>query len=66
MRTEAARELAALPPAVRRAPALACFEPLDGEPGSETATVWSGYMEGTPQAGERVASEVLESGRTVG
>lgn len=34
--------------------------------GTETATVWSGYMEGALQAGERVASEVLESGRTVG
>lgn len=34
--------------------------------GTETATVWSGYMEGALQAGERVASEVLESGRAVG
>lgn len=34
--------------------------------GTETATIWSGYMEGALQAGERVASEVLESGRTVG
>lgn len=34
--------------------------------GTETATVWSGYMEGALQAGERVASEVLESSRTVG
>jgi monoamine oxidase len=109
-----ARELAALPPAERRAPVLACFERLYGaraaqpldyaeqtwaeeeysgggptsnfgpdgwtacgsvlrEPsgrvhwaGTETATVWSGYMEGALQAGERVASEVLESGGTVG
>jgi monoamine oxidase len=34
--------------------------------GTETATVWSGYMEGALQAGERVAAEVVESGRTVG
>jgi monoamine oxidase len=34
--------------------------------GTETATVWSGYMEGALQAGERVAAEVLESGRRVG
>jgi len=34
--------------------------------GTETATVWSGYMEGALQAGERVAAEVLESGRAVG
>jgi len=34
--------------------------------GTETATVWSGYMEGALQAGERVAVEVVESGRTVG
>jgi monoamine oxidase len=34
--------------------------------GTETATVWSGYMEGALQAGERVAAEVLESGRPVG
>ncbi len=35
--------------------------------GTETATVWSGYMEGALQAGERVAAEVtLESGRSVG
>lgn len=34
--------------------------------GTETATVWSGYMEGALQAGERVALEVLESSRTVG
>jgi monoamine oxidase len=102
-----ARELAALPPAERRAPVLACFERLFGvraaqpleyaeqtwaeeewsgggptsnfgpggwtecgpalrEPsgrvhwaGTETATVWSGYMEGALQAGERVAVEVL-------
>jgi monoamine oxidase len=109
-----ARELAALPPAERRAPVLACFERLFGaraaQPleyaeqtwaeedwsgggptsnfgpggwvecgsalreaagrvhwaGTETATVWSGYMEGALQAGERVAAEVLESGRSVG
>jgi monoamine oxidase len=34
--------------------------------GTETATVWSGYMEGALQAGERVASEVLNAGRGVG
>lgn len=34
--------------------------------GTETATVWSGYMEGALQAGERVAAEVVESGRGVG
>jgi monoamine oxidase len=28
--------------------------------GTETATVWSGYMEGALQAGERAAAEVLE------
>lgn len=28
--------------------------------GTETATVWSGYMEGALQAGERVAGEVLD------
>jgi monoamine oxidase len=27
--------------------------------GTETATVWSGYMEGALQAGERAAAEVL-------
>lgn len=102
-----ARELAALPPAERRAPVLACLERLYGpraaqpleyaeqaweeeewsgggptsnfgpggwtscgahlrEPsgrlhwaGTETATVWSGYMEGALQAGERVAAEAL-------
>jgi monoamine oxidase len=27
--------------------------------GTETATVWSGYMEGALQAGERAATEVL-------
>lgn len=43
-------------------------EPLDRIhwAGTETATVWSGYMEGALQAGERVAAEVLESGRPVG
>lgn len=109
-----ARELAAMPPAERRAAVLACFETLYGprasrpldyteqawaeeewsgggptsnfgpggwtecgpalrEPtgrvhwaGTETATVWSGYMEGALQAGERVAAEVVESGRDVG
>jgi monoamine oxidase len=102
-----ARQIAALPPAERRAAVLACFERLFGpraaeptdyaeqawaqeewsgggptsnfgpggwtecgpalrEPvggihwaGTETATVWSGYMEGALQAGERVAAEVL-------
>ncbi|HEX3173689.1 MAG TPA: FAD-dependent oxidoreductase [Solirubrobacterales bacterium] len=102
-----ARELAALPPAERRAAVLACLERLFGpraarpvdyaeqawageewsgggptsnfapggwtecgpalrEPfgavhwaGTETATVWSGYMEGALQAGERVAAELL-------
>jgi monoamine oxidase len=34
--------------------------------GTETATVWSGYMEGALQAGDRVAAEVLDSGRAVG
>jgi monoamine oxidase len=34
--------------------------------GTETATVWSGYMEGALQAGERAAAEVLEGGRAVG
>jgi monoamine oxidase len=34
--------------------------------GTETATVWSGYMEGALQAGERAATEVVESGRSVG
>ena len=29
--------------------------------GTETATVWSGYMKGALQAGERVAAEVLQS-----
>ncbi|HEX6752148.1 MAG TPA: flavin monoamine oxidase family protein [Solirubrobacterales bacterium] len=29
--------------------------------GTETATVWSGYMEGALQAGERAATEVLQS-----
>jgi monoamine oxidase len=103
-----ARELAALPPAERRAPVLACFERLYGpraaqpleyaeqtwseedwsgggptsnfgpggwtecgpalrEPsgrihwaGTETATVWSGYMEGALQAGERAAAELTD------
>jgi monoamine oxidase len=30
--------------------------------GTETATVWSGYMEGALQAGERAAAEVLAGG----
>ncbi|HEY8082188.1 MAG TPA: flavin monoamine oxidase family protein [Solirubrobacterales bacterium] len=30
--------------------------------GTETATVWSGYMEGALQAGERAAAEVLADG----
>jgi monoamine oxidase len=34
--------------------------------GTETATIWSGYMEGALQAGERAAAEVVESGRGVG
>lgn len=34
--------------------------------GTETATVWSGYMEGALQAGERVAAEVLDPARAVG
>ena len=34
--------------------------------GTETATVWSGYMEGALQAAERVTAELLESGRPVG
>jgi monoamine oxidase len=34
--------------------------------GTETATVWSGYMEGALQAGERVAAEVLKGARRVG
>jgi monoamine oxidase len=34
--------------------------------GTETATVWSGYMEGALQAGERAAAEVVESSRGVG
>jgi monoamine oxidase len=34
--------------------------------GTETATIWSGYMEGALQAGERVVAEVLESSRDVG
>jgi monoamine oxidase len=29
--------------------------------GTETATVWSGYMEGALQSGERAAGEVLEA-----
>ncbi len=27
--------------------------------GTETATVWNGYMDGAVQSGERVAAEVL-------
>lgn len=34
--------------------------------GTETATAWSGYMEGALEAGERVAAEVLESDVRVG
>lgn len=34
--------------------------------GTETATVWSGYMEGALQAGERVAAETLVSPASVG
>jgi len=29
--------------------------------GTETATSWTGYMEGAVQAGERAAREVLEA-----
>jgi monoamine oxidase len=34
--------------------------------GTETATVWSGYMEGALQAGERAAAELLDSHGPVG
>ena len=34
--------------------------------GTETATVWSGYMEGALAAGERVAGEILNGARRVG
>jgi monoamine oxidase len=34
--------------------------------GTETATVWSGYMEGALQAGDRVAAELLETDHSVG
>jgi monoamine oxidase len=34
--------------------------------GTETATIWSGYMEGALQAGERAAADVVESSRDVG
>lgn len=34
--------------------------------GTETATVWSGYMEGALQAAERAAAEVLEGSGPVG
>ncbi|MET0305102.1 MAG: FAD-dependent oxidoreductase [Solirubrobacterales bacterium] len=35
--------------------------------GTETATIWSGYMEGALEAGDRASAEVmLESGRAVG
>jgi len=34
--------------------------------GTETATVWSGYMEGALQAGERAAAEALASPASVG
>jgi monoamine oxidase len=34
--------------------------------GTETATVWSGYMEGALQAGERAAAEALASSASVG
>lgn len=34
--------------------------------GTETATVWSGYMEGALQAGERVAAELLKAALPVG
>ncbi|HWM53789.1 MAG TPA: flavin monoamine oxidase family protein [Solirubrobacterales bacterium] len=34
--------------------------------GTETATVWSGYMEGALQAGERAAAEALASPAAVG
>jgi len=29
--------------------------------GTETATVWNGYMEGAVQSGERAVAEVLDS-----
>lgn len=32
--------------------------------GTETATVWNGYMDGAVQSGERAAAEVLDRGRT--
>lgn len=34
--------------------------------GTETAIVWSGYMEGALQAAERAVGEMVESGRQVG
>jgi monoamine oxidase len=32
--------------------------------GSETASVWSGYMDGAVRSGERAAAEVLEASRS--
>jgi monoamine oxidase len=29
--------------------------------GAETATVWSGYMDGAVQSGERAAAEVIQA-----
>jgi monoamine oxidase len=29
--------------------------------GAETATVWSGYMDGAVQSGERAAAEVVQA-----
>lgn len=34
--------------------------------GTETASIWSGYMEGALQAGDRASAEVLESSGAVG
>jgi monoamine oxidase len=30
--------------------------------GTETATVWNGYMDGAAQSGDRVAAEILAAG----
>ena len=32
--------------------------------GTETATVWNGYMDGAVQSGERVAIEVMDALKT--
>ena len=51
------------PPASSPPTARSCVAPRAAStgPGSETATVWCGYMDGAVRSGERAAGEVLDA-----